>query len=157
MIKKEDIQTLIPHRGKMLLLSNIIDYNLDEGNLTAEYHITEDCLFFNSAVGGVPAWAAFECIAQAYSALSGIRGRNTGEPSAFASGVKPKVGYILSVSKIQIFLPVIKPGSTIVIKVNELDNMDSVSDFEGTVFLGDTKVLEGKITVMAANEGDLIE
>ena len=157
MIKKEDIQTLIPHRGKMLLLSNIIDYNPDEPSLTAEYHITEDCLFFNGAVGGVPAWAAFECIAQAFSALSGIRGRQTGESSALASGVKPKIGFILSVSKMQIFIPVIKPGSTIVIKVKELDNIDLVSDFYGTIFLEDTKVLEGKITVMAANEGELIE
>jgi hypothetical protein len=53
MIEKEELQTLIPHRGKMLLLSKIIDYNLDERSLAAEYHITEDCLFFNSAAGGV--------------------------------------------------------------------------------------------------------
>ena len=152
MIEKEDVQALIPHRGKMLLLGNIIDYDPDEGSLTAEYHITKDCLFFNSAEGGVPSWAAFECIAQAYSAFSGIRDR-TG--AALASSGKQKAGYILSVSKMQIFFPVIKPGSTIVIKVKELEIMDSVCNFEGKVFLEDTKILEGKITVMAANEGDI--
>jgi len=154
MIEKVDLKALIPHRGKMLLLSKIVDYNLDEGSLTAEYHITKDCLFFNSAQGGVPAWAAFECIAQAYSAFSGIRDKTN---AALASGGKQKVGYILSVSKMQIFIPVIIPGSTIVIKVKELENMDPVCNFEGEVFLEDTKILEGKITVMAANEGDRIE
>ena len=142
MTEKEDIQALIPHSGKMLLLSTIIDYNLDERSLAAEYHITKDCIFFNSAAGGVPAWAAFECVAQSFAALSGIRGSKT--------GAKPKVGYIISVSKMQIFIPVLIPGSTIVIKVKELDTMDLVTEFEGKVFLGDTKVLEGKITVMAA-------
>ena len=154
MIEKEDLQALIPHRGKMLLLSSIIDYNPDERSLTAEYHITKDCLFYNSDAGGVPAWAAFECIAQAYSAFSGIRSSKTYE---LVSSVKPNIGYILSVSKMQIFLSLIKPGSTIIIKVIELDNINSAYNFEGKVFLEDTKVLEGKITVMAANEGDSIE
>lgn len=149
MIENENLQALIPQSGKMLLLSKIIDYNLDEKSLTAEYQITKDCLFFNSAAGGVPAWAAFECVAQAYLALSGIRDNQ--------KNAKPKAGFILSVSKMQIFIPVIKPGSTIVIKVKELDSMDLIDNFEGKVFLEDTKVLEGKITVMASSEGDLIE
>ena len=149
MIENENLQALIPQSGKMLLLSKIIDYNLDEKSLAAEYQITKDCLFFNNAAGGVPAWAAFECVAQAYLALSGIRDSK--------KNVKPKAGFILSVSKMQIFIPVIKPGSTIVIKVKALDSMDLIDNFEGKVFLEDTKVLEGKITVMASSEGDLIE
>jgi len=147
MIKKEDLQKVIPHSGKMLLLSKIIDYNMEERRLTAEYHITEDCLFFDSVSGGVPAWAAFECIAQAFAALSGISGSKTGE--------KPKIGFILSVSKMQIFLPIIKPGSTIVINVKELDNMDSVYNFDGNIFLEGSLVLEGKFTVKASN-GEII-
>ena len=141
----------------MLLLSNIIDYNLEEGSLSSEYHITEDCIFFDSAAGTVPSWAAFECIAQSFAAFSGIKDSKTEVSAALASNTKPKVGFIISVSKIQFFLPVIKPGSTIVIKVKELDNLDMITNFEGKVFLGDTKVLEGEFTVMAANEGDLSE
>jgi predicted hotdog family 3-hydroxylacyl-ACP dehydratase len=155
---KLDLPSIVPHRGRMLLLSKITGYNLEERNLEAEYHITESCLFFDPAInkgsGGVPGWVGFECIAQAIAALSGIRCREKGVPAALASSVKPRIGYILSISKMQVFLPILKSGTTIVIKVKELDSMDLVYNFDGQIFLEGTKVLEGTLMVMEV-EGDV--
>ena len=145
MIETKDLPSIMPHRGKMLHLSKITGYNLEERSLEAEYHITENCLFFDPAIGGVPGWVGFECIAQAISAFSGIRGREKRGPAA---GEKPRIGFILSISKMQIFLPVLKSESTVVIKVKELECMDLVYSFEGQIFLEGTKVLEGTLTVM---------
>jgi predicted hotdog family 3-hydroxylacyl-ACP dehydratase len=132
--------SIIPHKGKMLLLSRIIDYDLEEKTLCAEYDITENCIFYNPAVEGVPAWAGFEFLAQAISALSGLRGRISGE--------EPKIGYILSVSSMQIDSQFFQAGNTVQINVKESGCMDQVYNFEGTVFLEGKKVLDGKLTVI---------
>ena len=150
MIESKDLSSIVPHSGKMLLLSKITGYNLEERSLEAEYHITENCLFFDPETGGVPAYVGFECIAQAIAALSGITGR---EKRGHA-GEKPRIGFILSISKMQVFLPLLSSGTTIFIKVKELDCMDLVYNFYGQIFLGGEKVLEGKLTIMEA-EGDI--
>ena len=140
MIERNELHSIIPHRGRMLLLSRIKKYNLEERSIEAEYQITEDCLFFDSSIAGVPAWAGFEFIAQAISAYSGIRDRENGVP--------PKMGFILSVSSMQIELPAFKSGSAVQIKAKEVERMDSVLNFEGEILLEGKKVLNGKLTVM---------
>jgi predicted hotdog family 3-hydroxylacyl-ACP dehydratase len=132
--------TIVPHKGKMLLLSRIIGYNLEEQTLCAEYDITENCIFYNPAIGGVPAWVGFEFLGQAISALSGLRGHMSGD--------EPKIGYILSVSSMQIDIHFFKAGNTVQINVKESGRMDQVYNFEGTIFLEGKKVLDGKLTVI---------
>ena len=140
LIGKEELLSIVPHRGRMLLLSGITGYNLEERTIDAEYHISEDCLFYDSAVTGVPAWAGFEFIAQAISAFTGIRDRE--------NGVLPKMGFILSISSMRTDVPFFKTGSTVQIKAKEDTRMDSVANFIGEILLEGKKVLEGKITVM---------
>jgi predicted hotdog family 3-hydroxylacyl-ACP dehydratase len=139
LICKEELQTLIPHRGKMLLLDRIIEYDI-EGSMRAEYDITKDCLFYDSTAGGVPAWAGFELMAQTISALAGIRSRERGET--------PKFGFIISIPFMQIEIPVFRLGSRVDIRVKEFDRTDLVYTFEGEIFLEDKKVMEGRIMVM---------
>jgi predicted hotdog family 3-hydroxylacyl-ACP dehydratase len=144
MIEKEELLSLIPHRGRMLLLDGVKWYNLQEQSLEAESRITEDCLFYDSAAAGIPAWVGFEFLAQAVSALTGIGCRERGEPS--------KIGFILGVSQVQIRYPFFKTGSIIAIKVKEIERMASLSVFFGEIFLEDEKVLEGKLTVMDVDD-----
>jgi predicted hotdog family 3-hydroxylacyl-ACP dehydratase len=143
-LKLDDPGSIVPHKGKMLLLSRIISYDLEEQTLCAEYDITENCIFYNPAIEGVPAWVGFEFLAQAISALSGLRGHISGE--------EPKVGYILSVSSMQIDRLFFQAGSTVQINVKESGCMDQVYNFEGTIFLEGKKVLDGKLTVIETTE-----
>jgi len=142
--EKEELQSLIPHRGKMLLLSRVKDYNPIEGYLCAEYDITEQCIFYDERVKGVPAWAGFEFMAQAISVLSGIRNRELGR--------KPKMGFILSIPFMHLDIPVFELGRTVEIRVRENDNMDLVYTFEGEALLDGVKAMEGKLMVMETNE-----
>jgi predicted hotdog family 3-hydroxylacyl-ACP dehydratase len=144
----EEISSLIPHKGRMLLLSRVNEYNQEERSLCAEYHITENCLFFDPSIGGVPAWVGFEFMAQAISVLSGLRGRARGE--------KPKIGFIMSISSMTIEIPIFKLGSIAEIKVNESGNMDLVYSFDGEIFIEGKRVMEGKLTVMDANDEHII-
>ncbi|GBU28114.1 hypothetical protein R84B8_01672 [Treponema sp. R8-4-B8] len=143
MIEQEELRTLIPHTGKMLLLDRIIDYNI-EYSIRAEYNITESCIFYDPVLDGVPAWAGFEFIAQAISALTGIRKR--------AKGEKPKIGFILSIPHMRMEIPFFKNGSLADVRVKESDRTDLIYTYEGEVFLKDKKVMEGKMMVMEISD-----
>jgi predicted hotdog family 3-hydroxylacyl-ACP dehydratase len=140
MIEKNELLSVVPHRGRMLLLSKVNKYDLKEETVEAEYHITEDCLFYDPSIAGVPAWVGFEFIAQAISAYSGIKDREMGLPS--------KIGFILSVSQMEIGLSFFETGSILVIRTKEIECMDPLYIYKGEIFFQDKKVLEGKITVM---------
>jgi len=142
MIETNDMSSVIPHRGRMLLLNRITGYDLEERSLEAEYHITESCLFFDQAAGGVPSWVGLECIAQAIAAFSGFSDREKSK--------KPRIGFILSISKMDVFIPVLKSGSTVVIKVKQLDCTDSVYNFDGQIFVEGVMALDGTLTIMEA-------
>jgi len=146
MIDREELCSIIPHSGDMMLLSRIINYDTSSKSIEAEYDITEDCLFYDQQEAGVPSWVGFEFIAQSISAFIGIRDRENGLP--------PKKGYILGVSQTQIGLPILKTGSIIKIKAKELDNVHPVYVFEGEIHLDDKEVLAGKITVMEIDDSN---
>jgi len=145
MIDKDGLAEIIPHRGSMMLLNKIVDYNLQEKSIEAQCFITPDCLFYDTDASGVPAWVGFEFIAQAISAFIGIRDRENGLP--------PKEGFILGVSHMRIDLPFFSKNSIITVKSRELDNVDPVYIFEGEILIDGKEVLAGKLTVMEVYEG----
>jgi predicted hotdog family 3-hydroxylacyl-ACP dehydratase len=148
LIEKEELQTLIPHNGKMLLLSRVLEYDIKH-SISAEYDITENCIFYDPAAGGVPSWVAFEFMAQSISALSGIRSREKGE--------KPKIGFILSVPVMRMEIPLFKTGSSVEVRMNETDctdmnSTDMIFCFDGEAFLEGKKVMEGKLMVVEVSD-----
>jgi predicted hotdog family 3-hydroxylacyl-ACP dehydratase len=88
----------------------------------------------------MPAWAAFECMAQAACALSGIHERESGQG--------PKMGLLLSVSHMEIRIPLLKAGATLGLRVTEDCRAGSVLTFTCEAFLGGAKAAEAKITVL---------
>ena len=144
LIEKEELASLVPHKGSMLLLTGAREYNLEERSISTVCHITEDCIFYDPEIGAVPSWVGFELMAQSISVLSGIRDRLLGK--------KPKFGFIMSVSSMSIGIPFFKAGSTVEIKVKERDAIEVVYNFGGEIFLDGKQVMEGKLTVMDASE-----
>jgi predicted hotdog family 3-hydroxylacyl-ACP dehydratase len=142
MIDKEELLTLVPHKGKMFLLSRVISWDLDKHFLTAEYDITGDCLFYKKEPEGLPAWAGFELIAQSISVLSGLNEREKGK--------EPQFGFILSVSELFLNQSVLK--GTVRITVEEDTAVDNVYSFRGVVFSGQTEAVLAKLTVMKADD-----
>ncbi|MDR1932597.1 MAG: 3-hydroxylacyl-ACP dehydratase [Spirochaetales bacterium] len=148
-IQEKELISLVPHKGKMFLLSRVRAYNTEERTLTAEYDITPDCMFYDRKIDGIPSWVCFEFMAQSISALSGIAGRARGE--------KPKLGFILSVSNMSICAPVLKAGTTAVIQISEDCAVDMVFTFACAVFLDDKQIAAAKLTVMDTTDVSLIE
>ncbi len=77
------VTELVPHAGRMSLLSRIVEY--DEDWLLAEIDVNRESMFADDR--GVPAWVGLEYMAQAIAAYAGLQERIQG-------GV-PKIGFLL--------------------------------------------------------------
>ena len=141
---KDLVGELVPHKGKMLLLDRVRDYDLKENSITTEIDITRDNMFYEEELGGVPAWVAFEYMAQSVSALSGICGR--------AKGEKPKTGFILSVNGFKADIPVFKQGETVVVKVQEKTRVDQAVTFDGMAMIGDCVAVTTKLNTVEVDD-----
>jgi predicted hotdog family 3-hydroxylacyl-ACP dehydratase len=139
-IEKEVLLALLPHRENMLLLSRIVDYDLDGHTIRTEYDITRDCLFHDPALDGIPAWIGFECMAQSAAVITGLENR------------KPGLGLILSVSCMEIQQPLLRAGSTVSITVTEDVKMDSVYTYIAEMSLEDNPVAKAKLTVYTTRD-----
>lgn len=123
-----DLAALVPHRGKMLLLSRIVSWDLDKHSIVTEYDIGRDCLFYRTETGGIPSWAGFEIMAQSIAALSGLRGR--------LAGRGPRYGFILSVSDLVLHGKVLR--GTVRVEAEEETAVDEVYAFHCRLFSGGT-------------------
>ncbi len=83
MKREYSVAELVPHSGRMSLLSEIVDYGDDW--LQAEVVISRDSTFADAL--GVPAWIGLEYMAQAIAAYSGLEER--------LHGGKPRIGFLL--------------------------------------------------------------
>lgn len=77
------VADLVPHSGKMSLLSRVVDYG--EGWLMSEIDITAESMFADDH--GVPAWIGLEYMAQTIAAYAGLQER--------IKGGAPKIGFLL--------------------------------------------------------------
>ncbi|MDR2182364.1 MAG: 3-hydroxylacyl-ACP dehydratase [Treponema sp.] len=137
------IAALVPHRGPMLWLSRILSYDIERRTLTAEYDITSQSLF-NSAHGGFPAWAAFELMAQAISALSGLGARREGNG--------PSPGFILSVSEFEARPLFLAEGSTARIEISADAVVDRLYSFHCRVWSAGTPIARARLTVAEVDD-----
>jgi predicted hotdog family 3-hydroxylacyl-ACP dehydratase len=99
------VAELVPHSGKMSLLTSIVDYGEDW--LQAEVLISPDSMFADDH--GVPAWIGLEYMAQTVAAYAGLQERLNG-------GI-PKIGFLLGSRKYICNADHFSTGQTLLLKV----------------------------------------
>ena len=139
-IENEELLEILAHRGKMLLISRVLEYDIDSRSLSSEYDVADSCMFYDPALGGVPAFVNFEFMAQAVSALSGLTGKIMGKP--------PMIGFILNVSSLELKIPFYKPGDTVGIRIQEEASVGAASTYHCAAFRGETEAATAKLMVM---------
>lgn len=77
-MKPRELETLLPHRAPMILLSEVIDY--DDTFATAQIHISAQSPFFDSELGGVPSWVGLEYMAQTIGIWAGHQQLSRNKP-----------------------------------------------------------------------------
>ena len=110
-IEYDELLNYLPHKGKMFLLSRVTEHDIEKHTITGESDLTENCIFYEKDVNGVPSWAGFEFMAQCISALTGI--------SNVMKGRQPLPGFILSVMDFKSNVDFLENNTTIVMKVRE--------------------------------------
>jgi predicted hotdog family 3-hydroxylacyl-ACP dehydratase len=77
-LTRADIARLLPHRGNMVLLDAVIDYDADSIHcLARSHHDADNPLRMD---GRLPAWCGIEYAAQAMAVHQGLCARNAGPP-----------------------------------------------------------------------------
>ena len=117
-IEYDELINLLPHKGKMFLLSRVISYDIKSYSITTEYDIKKECIFYEPENDGVPCWVAFELMAQSISAMSGIAHHIRGD--------SPLPGVILSVVGFDSSVSYFKNNTTVRISVSQ-DFMDETT------------------------------
>jgi predicted hotdog family 3-hydroxylacyl-ACP dehydratase len=143
-IERDALQHLVPHKGKMFLLTRVTDYDCENGTVSAEYEPSKESILWDEELGGVPAWSSFELMAQCISALSGLRERRKGR--------EPKMGMLLSIADFVIREPLIT--GKVAIRVKEALSLDELSTFKCALF-GDASAeawVKARITVLDVDD-----
>lgn len=143
-IEREELQTLVPQKGKMFIVGRIVEAELERWLIESETEITENFMFYDGGAGGAPNYACFEIIAQTVAALSGLYARE--------NGLEPSVGFILSVSNLSFDFDMIKRGEIVRVKARREAVMESVSSFIAEIYINDKLSGGGKLTAMTASE-----
>lgn len=148
-LNKVEVETLVPHTGKMFLLDRIVSHDVGCRTLISEVDITTDNLFFDEELRGIPSWVGFEYMAQSVSALSGIFNKEL--------GVDPKIGFIVSVSNYTPSVFVFTPGKTVSVHVRESIRVESTVTFEGKIFEEGTLVATATLNAVEFDNVDAVK
>lgn len=137
------VEELVPHSPPMVLLDRILHY--DETSLSAEIDISAASMFYESDVNGVPAWIGIEYMAQAISALSGLRSRERNVPV--------KLGLLLGSRKVLLHEKVLRSGERFTVMVRQLIwDPSGLANFEGRIFHGERLCAEARINVFESDD-----
>ena len=128
-IGENEIAEYLPHRGKMLLLSRITNYDMEKRVIIGEYDITKECIFYEKEGDGIPSWVSFELMAQTVCALTGIAHK------LFGRKILP--GMILSVTGFKTEREWLKAGRTVRMTMTEdyCDEESALYNFTGELFI----------------------
>ena len=140
---KYTVEELIPHSPPMVLLDRILHY--DSMNLIAEITIKTDCKFYDAAVKGVPSWVGIEYMAQAISALAGLRAKEKNE------GIR--IGFLLGTRKLLLQQKVLLADSCYQIHVKQLFwDVSGLANFQCEIRHGEALCVSGKVNVFETDD-----
>jgi len=139
-IENEEILEFLPHRGKMLFINRVMEYDINTSFLRSEFDVNENCLFYDPCLDGIPGYICFEFMAQSISILSGITGKYYNK--------LPIIGFILSVASLKINQTLFKNGDIIEITVKEIQKLDNVSIFQCDAAVADNIAVQARLMLM---------
>jgi 3-hydroxyacyl-[acyl-carrier-protein] dehydratase len=134
MLNAEQIQELLPHRGDMLLVERVVDWEQDQ-RIVAELDVTERAFWVEGHFPGrplMPGVLIAEAVAQAAALLllMGVSGHAGGSM------------YLVGLDRYRVRRPVV-PGETLRLDVQLVRKRKRFCSFDGTAWVGQELVAEG--------------
>jgi len=135
------MESMLPHKGRMVLLDRVIHFDLACGSIHTEVTIRPSSMFFNEREQQVPAYVGMEYMAQsiaAYSFLSaaGIAG----------SAAEPQIGFLLGTRKYCSSVHGFTQGQILRIEAAMQFNENKLASFQCNIHERDLKLAEALIT-----------
>lgn len=136
------VESLVPHRGTLLLLDRIV--SVDDERAVAEAELRPDGLFVRG--DAVPAWVGIEYMAQTVAAWAGGRAQRAGEPV--------KIGFLLGSRRYESSLPAFPVGACLRIEAEcELVGENGLGMFSCRILIDGAPVASAKVSVFEPPEG----
>lgn len=120
----------VAHRGDMLFIDRVLEGSAN--HVLSETTIGADHIFFDKGLGGVPAWAGIEFMAQAVAAWVGLEDLRQGR--------EVQLGFLLGSRAYDADAPIFQEGVTLRTYVKVILSAGST-----VVFAGEIKNTEGEI------------
>ena len=115
-----DLAKILPHNHPMILLDDVIEYDLTAKTLTAVVTVTPDMLFFDKTINGVSSLIGIEFMAQSIGCYAYFK--NSCKP--------PEIGFLLGTRLYNNAVEVFQNGKTLTIKVHEAFTDNQISAFD---------------------------
>ena len=134
---KWQLTELVPHKASLSLLDDVLEAG-NEG-ARAGVRIAEDSLLYDRSLGGVPAYAGIEYMAQTIAMFAGAEARRAGKP--------PAVGFLLGTRRFTAHVPVYRLGAYLEITVTQDLRDDQMAAFACTICENGTPLAEARLSV----------
>lgn len=130
------IDDLVPHSPPMRAVEHLVDWAPGKARCTLVLRGHSPL-----AEGSrVPAIAALEFLAQTVAACLGHE--------AFVGGGSVRVGMIVGVRQMELFVPTMDVGDTLTLDVERVRGTDEVSTFTGEAKIGETLIARANMTLV---------
>ena len=133
------------HRRPMLLLDAVSEFG--DNFAEAEVTITPGSMFFDADLGGVPAWIGVEYMAQTIAAFAGFEAKKR--------SAQPKIGYLISVRKYTVILPLFLDRTTLSIRAQLSQRSENVGIFECMIGSRTQQFAAGRLGVFETDTSPL--
>ncbi len=116
------VEELVPHRGGMSLVRDVVERGPDHTVCVVDPAGSD---LFRSPDGSIPAWLSLEYMAQCIAALGGLDGRERGEP--------PSVGFFVGTRRIVLHADRFLPGEVLRVRAERLRRSGGLLSFACSV------------------------
>lgn len=135
-------EKLLPHRGNMLLVKSLEYADLENMRSSSLAELGKDCLFYDSALNGLPPEISIEIMAQGVGLLSCYREYLQGEPEV-------ECAMLLSIKKYEVFGDVI-PVDTLLRTTNDMTMEEfPIGVYNCELYLAESNTLLAKAEITA--------
>lgn len=136
------VRELVPHKSTMLLLGEALA--ADETGARAALRVAEDSLLYDPALGGIPAWAGLEYMAQTVALYAGAQARKAGQA--------PAVGFLLGTRRFEAHVPCYKLAARIEIEVRQEFRDDQMAVFDCWIREAEALLAEARLSVFQPHD-----
>ena len=140
-----DLSKILPHNPPMILIDDILNYDLTQKTLTAIVKITEDKLFFDKSKNGISSLVGIEFMAQAIGCYAYFKN----------DCVEPKPGLLLGTRLYNNKTDYFRDGKEYIVKVHEIFTDNEIVVFDCLIY--DKRGVEIASATINAYQGDNIE